>query len=56
MEADQVEAPPPAGMPHEEIHSPEPNSMELIPEQGLIITRSGRAIKLPQRLKDYVYN
>ena len=49
---DQAETPPTAGMSHEVVHSPEPNSLELIPEQGLITTHSGQAVNLPQRLKD----
>lgn len=56
METVETNAPPQAGAFTEEPHSPEPESQQLIPEPGLITTRSGRTVKPPQRLRDYVCN
>ena len=48
------DVPPLAVTPTRERHPPEPESQRPIPEPELIATRSGRVVKAPTRLKDYV--
>ena len=55
-ETEWKDAPPLPATPIGEFSPPEQQSQQLDPRSELITTRSGRVVKLPPRLKDYVCN
>ena len=56
METKWKDVPPQVTTSNGEVPSPEPQSHQLDPRPELISTRAGLVVKLPHRLKDYVYD